>query len=48
MALLVADLKINSKYSLIPLSNGMTGKDVAEKMLADHGIKDVVVSVLED
>ena len=34
------------KYSLVPLSNGMTGKDVAEKMLADHGIKGVkVVSV---
>ena len=34
------------KYSLVPLSNGMTGKDVAEKMLADHGIRDVkVVSV---
>ena len=34
------------KYSLVPLSNGMTGKDIAEKMLADHGIRDVkVVSV---
>ena len=34
------------KYSLIPLTNGMTGKDIAEKMLADHGITNVkVVSV---
>ena len=34
------------KYSLIPLTNGMTGKDVAEQMLLDHGIRNVkVVSV---
>ena len=34
------------KYSKIPLSNGMTGKDIAEKMLHDSGIYDVqVVSV---
>ena len=34
------------KYSKIPLTNGMTGKFVAEKMLEDHGIKGVkVVSV---
>ena len=34
------------KYSKIPLTNGMTGKVVAEKMLEDHGIKGVkVVSV---
>ena len=34
------------KYSLIPLDNGMTGKEVAEKMLYDHGITDVkVVSI---
>ncbi len=34
------------KYSKVPLSNGMTGKDVAEKMLSDHGIRGVqVVSV---
>ncbi|HBK33249.1 MAG TPA: hypothetical protein DDZ78_16730, partial [Porphyromonadaceae bacterium] len=25
------------KYSRIPLRNGMTGKDVAEKMLHDNG-----------
>lgn len=34
------------RYSKIPLRNGMTGKDVAEKMLHDNGIYDVkVVSV---
>lgn len=34
------------KYSKIPLRNGMTGKEVAEKMLQDHGIYDVqVISV---
>lgn len=31
------------KYSRIPLPNGMTGKDVAEKMLRDKGINDVSV-----
>ena len=31
------------KYSRIPLDNGMTGKDVAEKMLYDNGIYDVKV-----
>lgn len=34
------------KYSLIPMKFGMTGKDVAEKMLKDNSIYDVqVVSV---
>lgn len=34
------------KYAKIPLMNGMTGKDIAEKMLHDNGIYDVkVVSV---
>lgn len=34
------------KYSKVPLSNGMTGKEIAEKMLRDNGIYDVqVVSV---
>ena len=33
-------------YSKVPLTNGMTGKEVAEQMLSDYGIKDVkVVSV---
>ncbi|MCC8146271.1 MAG: zinc metallopeptidase [Bacteroidales bacterium] len=33
------------KYSQIPLGNGMTGKDIAEKMLHDNGIYDVKVTV---
>lgn len=34
------------KYSDIPLRSGLTGKQVAEKMLRDHGIYDVeVISV---
>lgn len=32
-----------TKYSRIPLRNGMTGKEVAEKMLRDNGIYDVQV-----
>lgn len=31
------------EYSEIPLSNGMSGKEVAEQMLADNGIYDVQV-----
>lgn len=31
------------KYSRVPLRNGMTGKEVAEKMLHDNGIYDVQV-----
>ena len=31
------------KYAAIPLSTGMSGKEVAEKMLADHGITRVRV-----
>ena len=34
------------KYSKIPLNSGMSGKDIAEKMLSDNGITDVkVISV---
>lgn len=34
------------KYSKIPIRNGMTGKEVAEKMLHDNGIYDVqIISV---
>jgi len=33
-----------SKYSKIPLANGMTGKQVAEKMLRENGIYDVKVT----
>jgi len=32
-----------NKYSRIPLDSGMTGRDVAEKMLHDNGIFDVKV-----
>lgn len=32
------------KYSNVPLTNGMTGKDVALKMLHDNGIYDVTVT----
>jgi len=32
------------KYSRTPLSNGMSGKEVAERMLADHGISNVKVT----
>ncbi|MCB0793617.1 MAG: zinc metallopeptidase [Flavobacteriales bacterium] len=31
------------KYSQTPLANGMSGKEVAERMLADHGITNVKV-----
>lgn len=41
--------KLKSKfryYSQVSLRNGMSGKEIAEKMLADHGITDVkVISV---
>ena len=34
------------KYSKVHLQNGMSGKEIAEKMLSDHGIRDVeVISV---
>jgi uncharacterized protein len=34
------------QYSKLHLQNGMSGKEIAEKMLADHGIRDVqVISV---
>ena len=34
------------KYSLIPLSSWVSGRDVAERMLFDNGIKDVkIISV---
>jgi len=34
------------KYAKLHLQNGMSGKEIAEKMLADHGIRDVqVISV---
>ena len=33
-----------AKYSRTPLSNGMSGKEIAERMLADHGITNVKVT----
>ena len=34
------------KYAALTLRNGMSGKEIAEKMLSDHGIRDVeVISV---
>lgn len=35
------------KYSQIPLDNGMTGRDVAEKMLRDNGIYDVKITSVQ-
>lgn len=35
------------KYSTIPMNYGMTGKDVAEKMLHDNGIFDVCIVSVE-
>ena len=35
------------KYSQVPMNYGMTGKDVAEKMLHDNGIYDVQVISVE-
>ncbi len=35
------------RYSQIPLSNGMTGRDVALKMLHENGIYDVTVTSVE-
>jgi Zn-dependent membrane protease YugP len=35
------------EYSKIPIASGMTGRDVAEKMLRDNGINDVTVSSVE-
>uniref|UniRef100_UPI00402A30F0 zinc metallopeptidase n=1 Tax=Alloprevotella sp. TaxID=1872471 RepID=UPI00402A30F0 len=32
------------KFSKVPLSSGMTGREVAEKMLQDHGIYNVAVT----
>ncbi|MDH3795573.1 MAG: zinc metallopeptidase, partial [Flavobacteriaceae bacterium] len=32
-----------AKYSKVHLRNGMSGAEIAEKMLADHGIRDVQV-----
>jgi len=36
-----------TEYSKIPTSNGMTGKDVVQKMLRDHGIQGVTIESIE-
>jgi len=33
------------KFSQIPISSGLSGREVAEKMLMDHGITDVQISI---
>jgi Zn-dependent membrane protease YugP len=38
---------ILSKYSKIPLDNGMSGREVAEKMLRDHGISGIRIESVE-
>lgn len=43
----VVQQNLNSKFkkfSKVPLSSGMTGREVAEKMLQDHGIYNVTVT----
>ncbi|MHC1706573.1 MAG: zinc metallopeptidase [Bacteroidales bacterium] len=35
------------KYSVLPVNGGLTGRDVAEKMLRDNGIDDVQVICVE-
>ena len=35
------------KYSLVPLMNGMSGREIAEKMLRENGIYDVKVTSVE-
>jgi len=35
------------KYSKVPLSNGLTGREIAEKMLRENGIYDVKVTSVE-
>ena len=36
-----------TKYSKIPLANGMSGKEIAQKMLKENGIYDVNVTSVE-
>jgi len=36
-----------NKYSKIPLDNGMSGREVAEKMLRDNGITDVKIGSVD-
>jgi len=46
----IISLVLNSKfkkYTKIPLDNGMSGKEVAEKMLRDNGIYDVKIESVQ-
>ena len=46
----IVQANLNSKFekfSKIPVGGGMTGRDVAEKMLRDNGIYDVKVTCVE-
>src|SRR6186997_1649960 len=36
-----------SKYSKVPLANGMSGREIAEKMLKENGIYDVKVTSVQ-
>jgi Zn-dependent membrane protease YugP len=36
-----------AKYSKVPLSHGLTGKEIAEKMLKENGIYDVKVTSVD-
>ena len=36
--------KVFGKYSRVMFHGGLTGREVAEKMLRDHGIRDVRVT----
>jgi uncharacterized protein len=36
-----------SQYSQVPLANGMSGRDIAEKMLHDNGIMDVQITQVD-
>lgn len=36
-----------TKYSKVPLSNGLTGREIAEKMLRENGIYDVKVTSVQ-
>ena len=47
---MIVQARLKSKfkeYSLVPTSSGMSGKDIAEKMLKDNGIYDVQVISVE-
>lgn len=46
----IVSARLKSKfrqYSKVPIGSGMTGRDVAEKMLRDSGIRDVTVHSVE-